>query len=130
MGISKQKEEIPSTGGVHNTLASGTTVKGNISTDKDFRLDGSVEGDINCNGKIVIGPQGNVKGNIVSTNAEILGTIVGTIRIAEKLLLKSTAVIKGDIYTKILEIEPNAKFDGICKMTANAKENVADKPGK
>ena len=71
MGI-KQKEENTN-GGLHNTLAAGTTVKGDIVTETDFRLDGKIEGDVSCSGKIVIGPKGNVTGNIVSTNAEILG---------------------------------------------------------
>ena len=56
MGI-KQKDEN-SAGGLHNALAAGTTIKGNIITETDFRLDGKVEGDISCNGKIVIGPKG------------------------------------------------------------------------
>ena len=67
MGI-KQKEENTN-GGLHNTLAAGTTVKGDIVTETDFRLDGKIEGDVSCSGKIVIGPKGNVTGNIVSTNA-------------------------------------------------------------
>ena len=76
MGI-KQKDEN-SAGGLHNALAAGTTIKGNIITETDFRLDGKVEGDISCNGKIVIGPKGSVTGNIVSENAEILGEVDGS----------------------------------------------------
>ena len=52
MGI-KQKEEH-SSGGLHNALAAGTIIKGNIITETDFRLDGTVEGDIRCKGKIVV----------------------------------------------------------------------------
>ena len=95
MGI-KQKEENTN-GGLHNTLAAGTTVKGDIVTETDFRLDGKIEGDVSCSGKIVIGPKGNVTGNIVSTNAEILGEVEGSIHVSAKLVLKATAVIKGDI---------------------------------
>ena len=56
MGI-KQKEENTN-GGLHNTLAAGTTVKGDIVTETDFRLDGKIEGNVSCNGKIVIGRKG------------------------------------------------------------------------
>ena len=97
MGI-KQKDEN-SAGGLHNALAAGTTIKGNIITETDFRLDGKVEGDISCNGKIVIGPKGSVTGNIVSENAEILGEVDGSVKVSAKLILKSTAIIKGDIFT-------------------------------
>ena len=112
MGI-KQKDEN-SAGGLHNALAAGTTIKGNIIT-----------GDISCNGKIVIGPKGSVTGNIVSENAEILGEVDGSVKVSAKLILKSTAIIKGDIYTQSLEIEPNARFNGACSMCSEKKK--ADK---
>ena len=115
MGI-KQKDEN-SAGGLHNTLAAGTNVKGNIITETDFRLDGQVEGDISCNGKIVVGPKGQVIGNIVSSNAEILGEVEGSVRVSEKLVLKATANIKGDVFAQSLEIEPNARFNGVCNMS-------------
>lgn len=112
----KQKEEQSTGNGLHNTLAAGTTVKGNIITETDFRLDGNVEGDIHCNGKLVIGPRGNVQGNIICNNAEIHGTVTGTIQISDKLVLKATAQVQGEVTTQILEIEPNAKFNGTCRM--------------
>jgi len=122
MGI-KQKDDSPA-GGLHNTLAAGTTVKGNMTTETDFRLDGKVEGDVTCNGRIVVGPKGKVTGNIISTNAEIHGEVDGSIRVNGGLILKSTAVIKGDIYIKTVEIEPNARFNGTCSMSGDIK------PGK
>ncbi|MGM9758921.1 MAG: polymer-forming cytoskeletal protein [Parabacteroides sp.] len=112
----KHKEDPSSGGGLHNTLASGTIVRGNIVADTDFRLDGKVEGDVHCNGKIVIGPKGRVTGNIIAQNAEILGEVEGSVLINERLVLKSTSTIKGDITTQVLEIEPNAHFNGVCKM--------------
>ncbi len=120
MGM-KQREEAPG-GGLHNALALGTSVKGNMMTETDFRLDGKIDGDVNCSGKIVVGPKGCVTGNIVSSNAEILGLVEGSIRVSEKLVLKSTAVVKGDIFTQVLEIEPNARFNGACAMGVSAKE--------
>lgn len=127
MGI-KQKEEASAGGGLHNTLAAGTMVKGNIITETDFRLDGNVEGDVQCNGKIVIGPKGKVIGNILSTNAEILGEVEGSVQISEKLILKSTSIITGDITTQTLEIEPNAHFNGICKMQSGKPKAEAPAP--
>ena len=120
MGI-KQKDEN-SAGGLRNTLAAGTTVKGNIITETDFRLDGQVGGDINCSGKIVIGPKGRVIGNIISVNAEVLGEEEGSVRVSEKLVLKATANIKGDVFAQSLEIEPNARFNGVCNMCSEAKK--------
>ena len=122
MGI-KQKMKIPQADYTTPWLR-GTTIKGNIITETDFRLDGKVEGDISCNGKIVIGPKGSVTGNIVSENAEILGEVDGSVKVSAKLILKSTAIIKGDIYTQSLEIEPNARFNGACSMCSEKKKRT------
>ncbi len=116
MGM-KQKEEN-AIGGLHNSLTTGTIVKGNVKTETDFRLDGQIEGDVDCDGKFVIGPKGCVTGNIVSTSAEILGEVNGTVRTGEKLVLKSTGNINGDIFVKSLEIEPGARFNGVCSMSS------------
>ena len=128
-----RQEEIQvnnSSGGVHNVLAGGTAVSGTIVTESDFRLDGRIEGDINCKGKIVIGPKGNIKGNIISDHAEILGNVEGTIRIKEKLIFKSSSNIKGDIYTQTLEIEPGAHFNGTCTMSGKNPLDTIDKTPK
>ncbi|MDR3266660.1 MAG: polymer-forming cytoskeletal protein [Tannerella sp.] len=107
--------EEPTTG-LHNVLAAGTVLTGKIETESDFRLDGRVEGEVYCKGKIVIGPKGSVKGNIATDNAEIFGNVDGIIRARERLILKSTAVITGDIFIQTLEIEPGAKLNGSCSM--------------
>jgi cytoskeletal protein CcmA (bactofilin family) len=109
-------DEISMGGVLHNALAFGTTVKGDVTTDGDFRLDGRIEGTISCGGKIVIGPTAQVEGDIISVNAEILGSVVGSITTSEVLVLKPTAVIKGIITTKALVVEPSAKFSGTCNM--------------
>jgi len=128
-----RQEEIQtnnSSGGVHNVLAGGTVVTGTIMTDSDFRLDGRIEGDINCKGKIVVGPKGSIKGNIVSDNAEILGYVEGTIRIREKLIFKAAACVKGDIFIQTLEIEPGALFNGTCTMAGKNPLEAVDKNPK
>ena len=110
-------EEINSSGGLHNVLATGTTLTGKIETESDFRLDGRIEGEIICKGKIVIGPKGSVKGNITTVNAEIFGNVEGSVKVRERLVLKSSADIKGDIFIQTLEIEPGAKLNGSCTMS-------------
>ena len=124
MGM-KNKEDAP-VGASHNTLAAGTTVKGDVMTDTDFRLDGKVEGNIFCRAKLVIGPKAEVAGNISSVNAEILGIVRGNMEISDKLVLKASAVIEGDIVTRTIEVEPNARFNGGCKMMSDPEASPKD----
>ena len=111
---------------VHNVLATGTLLTGKIETESDFRLDGRVEGEIKCKGKIVVGQKGSLKGNILTDSAEIFGSVEGTIRAQERLILKSTALVKGDIFIQNLEIEPGAQLNGSCTMSG--KESLTAPP--
>ncbi len=99
-----------------NTIAKGTTIKGNVIAIGDFRLDGTLEGDITLNGKLVVGESGYIKGNIVCQNANIIGHVEGNTSVKELLSLNSTAVVKGDILINRLSIEPGAAFSGTCRM--------------
>lgn len=124
MGV-KQREEI-SPVGLHNTLSVGSTVKGNIVTEGDFRVDGRVEGNIECGAKIVVGPKGVINGNIVSVNAEIMGSVEGNIHTSGILVLKAASMVEGDIFTPTLEIEPNARFSGVCNMSGKKENQMKD----
>lgn len=119
------KEIVNNNGIAHNALASGSRVKGNIVSDSDFRVDGSVEGKIECSGRVVIGPKGSLLGDIVCTNAEIMGQVRGNINVADTLSLKASANVVGDIKTKVLVIEPQAIFTGSCDMGNTAKTATA-----
>jgi len=110
------KEVVTNTGAMYNALTNGSKIVGKIVADSDFRIDGDVEGTITCNGKVVIGQKGYLKGSISCVNAEIIGTVEGDIVVTETLSLRSTAVIRGEVRTKTLVVEPNAVFDGTCSM--------------
>jgi cytoskeletal protein CcmA (bactofilin family) len=99
-----------------NLFAEGTHIKGDIKTTNDIRIDGIIEGTVTSDSKVVIGPSGKVKGDIICQNADISGSVVGTIEIGELLFLKSTANVEGDITTEKLVIEAGAKFNGLCTM--------------
>lgn len=111
--MAKETENI---GLLHNVIAQGTRIIGSIETNSDIRIDGTLEGDVNCRGKIVIGPQGVIKGNIDCISADILGSIDGKVLTTDMLSLKSSASIIGEIHTKALSIEPGATFNGTCEM--------------
>lgn len=104
---------------LHNVIAQGTKIIGSIEANSDIRLDGILEGNLNCNGKVVIGAQGAVRGDLNCNNSDILGAVEGKIFVSDTLSIKSSASISGEIHTKILSIEPNAVFNGTCEMTRN-----------
>lgn len=114
-------KEIFSSGSSHNTIAQGTQVTGTISTETDIRIDGVVVGDINCKGKVILGPKSSVKGDITAESAEILGELTGNVKVTDLLTLKATAHIEGNVEMAILSVEPNSYLSGNCYMIPRSK---------
>ncbi len=105
-----------------NIITAGTLIKGDISASGDFRLDGTLEGNIQLNGKLVVGDSGIVNGNVLCVNANIIGTVNGNLSAKELLSLNATARVKGDILINKLSIEPGAVFTGKCRMLDEVRQ--------
>lgn len=111
-----------------NLIGNGTTITGDINSNGDVRIDGTLKGNLSISGKLVVGASGNIEGNIVCQNADISGEIHGKVTVSELLSLKASAKLLGDIVTGKISIEPSATFTGTCNMGAvvknitNAKE--------
>lgn len=105
----------------HNLISKDTIVKGEIITKGNFRIDGTVEGDIKSEGKVIIGLEGKFIGTMLAKDIDIMGTVDGEIIASNTLSLKSTGNVTGKIQTSILEIEQHAEFNGTCVMGKNAK---------
>lgn len=108
--------EKQQSGLMFNALTAGSKIVGNITADSDFRIDGLIEGDLNCTGKVVIGESGRIKGTVICGNAEILGLLEGKITCHQQLSLRASGKINGDVHTKTLIVEPGALFNGTCAM--------------
>lgn len=113
--------EVESTNSI-NILASGTVVKGDITATGDFRLDGTLEGNLQLNGKLVVGDTGSVTGNILCLNANIMGTVKGNLSVKESLTLYRNSRVEGDILINKLSIEPGAVFLGKCCMLDEVRQ--------
>ncbi|WP_185155743.1 polymer-forming cytoskeletal protein [Dysgonomonas sp. 521] len=116
MGRSKENTNYTTSSGMHNVLASGTKLQGEITSEEDFRIDGTIEGNIQCRGKIIVGQSGSIKGNINCANIDLFGLVNGNIVCSETVTLKASSHLIGEIKTRIIEIEPGANFEGTCSM--------------
>lgn len=110
------KETSNNSGSIYNALTYGSVITGNIMSDNDFRIDGEVQGDMQCKGKVIIGQTGRINGNIICANAEIIGTVIGDIHANDTIILRATANLIGNIKAKTLAVEPNSIFQGSCSM--------------
>ena len=116
--ISMQQEKT--NGGNGTTLiSSGTTLKGDISSNSDLRIDGTIIGNIHSSAKIVIGASGVVEGDLAGAQADIVGKVSGNVRAKDLLQLRGECVVNGNLYAGKLQVEPSATFNGQCHMGAN-----------
>jgi len=93
-----------------SVLGADTAIRGDISASVDLHIDGRVEGDITC-ALLVQGETSEIVGNVQAENARLSGTVRGSIRARELVVLKS-ARIHGDVYYDALTIEQGAKVEG------------------
>lgn len=120
----KKEKNLTDVLGKTNRIVEGTTIKGDLTSLADFRLDGHLIGNFNSKGKLVIGPAGSVTGNILCSNADIEGKFDGKITVTELLNLKAKASIKGEVICGKLSVEPGVDFNATCIMESNLKNST------
>ena len=104
-----------------NAIGKGSIITGEIITNGDLRIDGTLKGNVRAKGLLVLGESGIIEGEVVCQNALISGVIKAKIEVVELLSLKAKANLCGDIVTNKLSIEPGANFTGSCSMGASIK---------
>jgi cytoskeletal protein CcmA (bactofilin family) len=119
-----QPEKTPNGNGGATLVSAGTTLKGDISSNSDLRIDGTIIGNVTSSAKIVVGANGSVEGNITGNQADIVGRVTGNIKTKDLLQLRGDCVVNGNLYAGKLQVEPTAIFNGQCHMGTAA--NVSD----
>lgn len=121
MFSSKEKNQKPKVM-ERNVVAKNTSIVGDIKSEGDFRIDGTLEGNLMTNGKVIIGVDGFIKGKVETTHADIEGKFSGELLVQETLTIKASAHISGEVVIGKLSVEPGAVFNATCAMKGTVKE--------
>ena len=114
-----------------NTIAKGTVITGDIISEGDFRIEGTIQGNVKTPGKVVIGKTGIINGTLKSANADIEGKFTGKLLLTDTLSLKSSAHVEGEVMVGKLAVEPGANFNATCSMKGAIKDfNNGGKTGQ
>lgn len=105
-------------------ISKGTVLQGDINSENDLRIDGTIYGNVSSSSKIIIGPSGYVEGNVNGKQADIHGKVSGNIKVEEVLQLRSDCNVTGNIQAANLQVDPEAVFNGQCQMGAAATNVV------
>lgn len=113
---------------ISTIIGLGFTITGELKGKAVIRIDGTVIGNVNVEGGIVLGEKGMIKGDIQTDSAIIYGTVNGNVK-AQNLEIKKTGKVNGDIKTEAIEIEMGAQYNGKLEMhqAGKTEEKVAVK---
>ena len=125
--------------GQYSKIEKSTTLKGNIKSKTDIRIDGNVEGEVVTKGKVILGKESNVLGKILCANADIEGKFDGELIVSGTLNLKSGSNVKGKVKIQKLIVESGSMFNANCSMhsaedgvkklnSLNEQEKEAEEP--
>ena len=103
----------------YSKIDQNTSLKGTLKAKTDIRIDGSVEGNVETTGKVIIGKEAKVSGEVSCTNAEIEGFFKGKLMVSGVLSLKSNSNLEGEVLTHKLIVESSAIFNAQCKMQSS-----------
>jgi cytoskeletal protein CcmA (bactofilin family) len=117
---SKSKGEIPVT-----LIGQGSQVKGELKSPGSVTIDGYIEGTVNADNDVRIGPHGDVGAEIEARNVTVAGKVKGRIFADGKVVLLTGSHVEGDIHAQSLKIEDSVFFQGGCVMGEGGRKRRA-----
>ena len=93
-------------------IAEDVEITGTVKCASHVQLDGKLNGDLNCNGNAIIGTSAAVKGNISVESITVMGNVTGNIIARDRIELKATTRLSGDIKARRLTVEDGVTFVG------------------
>ncbi|MBN1269280.1 MAG: polymer-forming cytoskeletal protein [Kiritimatiellae bacterium] len=95
-----------------SVIDSQVEIVGTVKTAGSLRIDGKLQGDLQCGGDATIGKSANIKGNLNVNSVTIAGTVNGNVSAKDRIEMKSSARVMGDIKSKRLAVEDGVTFVG------------------
>ena len=106
-------------------------IRGELTGEEDLVIEGTIDGSIKLpGGRLTIGTNAHVTGELVAQDIVILGNVKGNLHATERVDLRKTAVLHGDIVTARLSIEEGATVQGRADLTGSAKPGATTPPAR
>lgn len=111
-------------------IGKSIVIKGELSCSEELYIDGQVEGAIDPKGnRLTIGPNGRVKANVNACAVVVQGKLEGNIHASDRVDLKKSAIVVGDIATQRISIDEGAYFKGSVNIQKELpKQELLDVP--
>ena len=104
---------VPKAARTGSSIGRTVKLKADILGDEDLRIDGELEGKIVLpKSNVTVGPSGKVQADVQAKSIVIEGKIHGNLQASEKIDIRKTGTLEGDIVTVGISIEEGAMFRG------------------
>ena len=103
--------------GTQSVIQEGVSIRGDLKSDNDIRLDGTLDGSLVCKARLVVGVTGSVRADIEGADVVVMGRVHGKITGHRRVELKKGAHVEGDLATQSLVIEEGVYFQGQAQMS-------------
>lgn len=110
-----------SSAGTATMIAKGVTLEGNFVSEGPVQIEGNVKGHVKTSASLAVGSESNIIADVSADSAIIAGSIQGTVLITNKLHLRSTAKITGDIRCASIAVDAGATISGKIEVGSSAK---------
>jgi cytoskeletal protein CcmA (bactofilin family) len=110
----------PSDSGVSRSqslIQEGVSIRGEVLAQGDVRLEGSLEGSLTTDARIIVGATGRVAAHLEAEEVLVMGRIQGKIVGRKRIELRKGAHVEGDLVAQSLVIEEGVFFQGLAQMT-------------
>lgn len=114
--------------GPRTVIGEDVEIVGSIKCSGNIVIDGKLSGDLTCNGNAVIGGTAQVKGNLNVQSVSIHGQMNGNINAKDKIEMKASANLNGDIRGKRLSVEDGVTFIGKSEVNPSGPGTAAARP--
>ena len=111
-------------------IGKSVLIKGELSGSEDLTIEGQVEGQIELKQHVLtIGPHGRIRAQIFAKVVVVLGEVVGNIKAIDKVSIRDTGAVEGDIFAPRVAIAEGARFRGKIDMQRGVRPKGEGKPG-
>jgi cytoskeletal protein CcmA (bactofilin family) len=97
---------------INTIIGPGTSVSGDIESGGFTRVDGNIRGDVNAQGRVVIGEKARMKSNVSGTFVTVGGVVFGNVLASERLVILATGLIMGDVITRRIQADDGCLVHG------------------
>jgi cytoskeletal protein CcmA (bactofilin family) len=102
---------------------------GKYVSDRDLRIEGEAQGEIECQGTLIISPQARVRSAIKAHNVIINGDYEGDVDCGGRFEIGSTGRVKGKVKTQVLVVKEGAHWEGSVIMSAEGARPAPQSSG-